>query len=227
MNRSMTTPRYFEQNSESSQYGKDPFVCLFAPSIGYNHSHNTPFVCHNSPSVCLRRRISHFAGFSLIELMIVLAVLGIMAAWAAPNLMKVMDKSTVTTIANTLVADLGLARSEAIKRRVSIGVCKSIDGLNCAPAASWKNGWIIWADRNGNNIQDAADEILRVREQNTNPRLVFAGNGNNSFLFTPSGMTTLGAAVANISICYEAAIGRNVEVSLTGNAKVGKRPVGC
>jgi type IV fimbrial biogenesis protein FimT len=74
-------------------------------------------------------------GFTLIELTVVIAIVAILAAMAAPNLSTFIDTMDAKSAAMDLVGDLITARSEALKRNTSITV-SPISGV-------WSNGWQI------------------------------------------------------------------------------------
>ncbi|MBV5333049.1 GspH/FimT family pseudopilin, partial [bacterium] len=67
-------------------------------------------------------------GITLVESMVVVAILGILAAIAVPSFKSTIESSRRTTYANQLLEDLALARSEAIKRGGRVGVCPSSHG---------------------------------------------------------------------------------------------------
>lgn len=85
-------------------------------------------------------------GFSLIELMITIALAGILMAVAAPSMQKMFKTNRVQTEASSFVGDLMLARTEAVKRGQNVSVCVSSDGLNCLAANTWNSGWIVFSD---------------------------------------------------------------------------------
>ena len=107
------------------------------------------------------------AGFTLIELMVTIAVGVILLTLAAPSFQDIIQNNRVTAQANDFVTALNLARSEAIKRGVSVTVCKSNDGTSCGGAGvNWQDGWIIFLDIDGDGTVDTADGdvILRTHE---------------------------------------------------------------
>ncbi|KAF1709464.1 pre-pilin like leader sequence [Pseudoxanthomonas kalamensis DSM 18571] len=88
--------------------------------------------------------ISHIRqndGFTLIELMVTVAVLAILVTLAVPSFTSLINSNRLTGQANSLVADLQLARSEAIRRNRTITVCRSTDGATCAGATG---AWETW-----------------------------------------------------------------------------------
>ena len=85
-------------------------------------------------------------GFTLIELMVTLVVLGIVLGIAIPNFRSVQQATRLTAQVNDLVSTLGYARVEALKRGARVTVCKSSDGSTCTTGGSWDQGWIVFND---------------------------------------------------------------------------------
>lgn len=92
-------------------------------------------------------------GFSVIELMIGVAVLAILVALAAPSLTSVINNNRLAAQANEFVTALQLARSEAVRLNSAVSVCHSSNGTSCSAAGDTWSGWIT--------IVDATDEVLR------------------------------------------------------------------
>jgi type IV fimbrial biogenesis protein FimT len=101
-------------------------------------------------------------GFTLIELMVTLSVLGILLAVAAPNLQMFVQNSRLTSQTSELVGDLNFARSEAVKRGGTVTICASADGATCSGALTWETGWIVFNDGNADSAVNGADTVLRV-----------------------------------------------------------------
>jgi type IV fimbrial biogenesis protein FimT len=138
-------------------------------------------------------------GFTLTELMVVIGVLAILLAIAAPSFTGVINSNRLATQANEVVASLQLARSEAIRRNARVIVCRSIDGTACV-TASGQGEWITFIDADGSGTAQAA-EILRV--SSISPP-VLVSNLVDRITFRPNGVATdaAGALLATtITVC--------------------------
>jgi len=108
---------------------------------------------------------TRLAGFSLIELMVVISIAGILSAIGVPHLQKTMQDNNMTALHNELLAALSFTRNTAITRGSSVTLCKAnaaADGC-AAVAASWENGWIVFADKDNDGVVDGGEEVLRVK----------------------------------------------------------------
>ena len=114
-------------------------------------------------------------GFTLIEVLVVISILGILLVLALPNISSFGHGARLSSYSNRFLFSLFLARSEAIKRNSWVVVCKSNDGVSCSPDGYWSQGWIVFADRN-NNIQVDQGEDLLLVEKALEPDWVVFGN---------------------------------------------------
>lgn len=87
-------------------------------------------------------------GFTLIELMITLALAAIILTLGVPSFNETIRTNRVATQVNELVTALHLARSEAIKRATAVTVCASADQATCSGSKDWRTGWIVVTDDN-------------------------------------------------------------------------------
>ena len=137
------------------------------------------------------------SGITLIELMVVVALVAILAAMAAPNLSDLFINNRLSTAANELVAALNTARSEAMKRGavVTMRRCGSVDPeTGCAAASGkgedWGGGWFMFVDLNRDRSRDGGEEILRL------------GQAVNSPLTLYQNTVTMGSAAQNGTIAF-------------------------
>lgn len=90
-------------------------------------------------------------GFTLLELMIIIAVAGIVAALAVPNYLASRERAKLRGATSNLVADFELARSRAIRENGNVAVVFSADG----------RGYSVFEDFNSNWTRDADERMLR------------------------------------------------------------------
>ena len=117
-------------------------------------------------------------GFSLIELMVALAIASILLGLAVPSLRGLLGESRISAVTNDFVYALQLSRSEAIKRAAPVVMCASSNPLSAPPACSasaYQSGWVVFADNNADATLDAGDTIV-----------LQAGGGGAGVNFTPS-----------------------------------------
>ncbi len=105
-------------------------------------------------------------GFTLIEMLVVVALVAILASLAAPGFNSMIASRSVASAASAMADDYRFARSEAIKRGGYVTLCRSLDAAACTTdVGSWHTGWLVFSDYNGNGALDAgSDTVLRVQQ---------------------------------------------------------------
>ena len=103
-------------------------------------------------------------GFSLIELIITLAVIAIVSSIAMTFSGAFLQDNRISTANNDLVSSIHYARSTAVTRGTSTSICASSDGMTCTSTA-WELGWIVFTDEGSAGVVDGTDRILKVSNQ--------------------------------------------------------------
>lgn len=163
-------------------------------------------------------------GFTLIELMITLAVAAILLTIGIPSFTDFIKNNRLVSYTNEFVAGAHLARSEAIKRRRYGYVCASSNQTSCTGGTNWAVGWITWIDDNGDGVTQSS-ELISAR-QALNATVTFTSNGASSFRFDPMGIST---TTATFTLCDDRTgeQGRTIGVSNSGRVGISPTPAGC
>ena len=113
-------------------------------------------------------------GFTLVELLVTVAIIGISLTLGVPAFKDTIRNSVLTSVINEFVASLNFARSEAVKRGVFVTVRKT----STSSSVGWEGGWQVFTDINSNGeLNSSDDQVLRVHEP-LRSNLTLRGNHN-------------------------------------------------
>lgn len=175
-------------------------------------------------------------GFTLIELMIVVALLAIISAFALPAFQSFIASNRLTSEANELLAGLNLARSEAVRTQRHVVLCRTngvvevdpsdpncpmkIEGCVETSAGSWQ-GWAVFVDSDSNGVYARSECVVRTHVPSGSLNVVSnndLGSTGNRIKFRPDGLAraqdSMALQNAGISVCDSSG-----SLSLTANAR--------
>ena len=181
----------------------------------------------------MKRSAARYRGFTLIELMVTIAIAAILMVVAVPSLVTYQRNSEMTSFANSLLASINAARGEAMKRGRYAMVVPA-DGL------LWSSGWIVFVDVDRSGAYNAATTDVLVLTKEAPPSyLTVSGNGiaNEAapyIMFDPSGYAakkstsvnppnlTLTITRNDVPASEVAEQTRRLIIAITGRARVCK-----
>lgn len=145
-------------------------------------------------------------GVTLLEALIVLAVMTILLGVAVPALADMLAEARRISTVNAIVATMNRARHAAVTERRRVTVCPSGDGVHCN--GEWSDGWILWAE----------SEPVSHRQPALRGSIQVAAN-RARFRFNPHGLR---ATNGTLVVCASGR-GSAVVVSHTGRARATRR----
>ncbi|MEE9494788.1 MAG: GspH/FimT family pseudopilin [Gammaproteobacteria bacterium] len=101
-------------------------------------------------------------GFTLVELMITIAIAAIVMTIAVPSFNTTIQNSRITTQTNEMVSAINLARMEAIHRGTNVSLCASSNQSSCTGSNDWSVGWIVYEDSVAAGATTTVAEVIRV-----------------------------------------------------------------
>lgn len=143
-----------------------------------------------------------FRGFTLVELMMAIAILAILAMIAIPSFIALITNNRVSSQVNLVIGSINVARSEAVKHGRAASLCASSNGTSCT-GTDLGAGWIVFDDIGADGTVDTADTVIKIYP---------AMPGGMSAPFTVANITFLGTgrpvgafSGANMNVCPPAA----------------------
>lgn len=126
-------------------------------------------------------------GFTLLELLVTLAVAAILAAVAVPGLRQFVTSTRASTQTNTLLTGLQRARSQAVNKPAMVTICPSVDGTACQ-GNNWNRGWIIRISKSDGQQRARVAQVGNPMSDGTT--LLNPSSAPERIEFTPAGAIT-------------------------------------
>jgi type IV fimbrial biogenesis protein FimT len=150
-------------------------------------------------------------GFTLVEMMTVLAVVAILLTVAAPSFSDFIVTQRIRNASYELFADLSYARSEALKRN------GTVDVASASGTSAWAGGWTISVTASGTTTT--------LRSHAAFPDSMVITGPSNALSFARDGRTTLGLGAAEATFVIDDTAGkttipsRTIQVNASGRAR--------
>jgi type IV fimbrial biogenesis protein FimT len=154
-------------------------------------------------------------GFTLLELMVTVMIVGILLTIGVPNFMEFQRNNAMTAAANDLISAVLLARTEAVKRQAPITLCASADATTPAPTCGVgaNTGYIVFVDAvnplvpaptDGNAVVDGGETVLLQHAAPTGTMTV--ASDSTYITFAPTGWSQQAAgqlqpSLASVLFC--------------------------
>ena len=134
-------------------------------------------------------------GFTLIELMIAIALVAILLATAVPALDDFTNDARQTGVINDFIASIHLARNTAITTNSRVTMCASASGADCE-FTSWDSGWIVFGDLNSNGSLDGGETIVSASAA-AEGLSIQSGEFPAALMYRPNGRAMTAALTGN------------------------------
>jgi len=177
--------------------------------------------------------IHYFNGFTIIELMITIVIAAILIGVAIPSFTELIRDNQTATQSARFIADLNMARSEAVKRGINVFVCKSSDRATCTNGSNWESGWLVIADADRDAGFDAG-AVLHVNQGlDANFTLrASQGNFNNWVRYDSNGAANGdgGGNSETFKLCRpdaNTAESRQIDITATGRVNLKEGTAAC
>ena len=175
--------------------------------------------------------------FTLIELLIAMAMLVIVVAIGAPSMSSLLKSNELKGGLSVLYSALAFARDEAVTRRSQVTICGTKDALVCSEEPDMTSGWLIFSDVNENGKLDLADCnpildcVLRIQEPISSGATLTASA--NWIAYGRNGELDIDGA-SSIRLCRSDAEAVNdsnrsltINIAASGNARSSKGSTKC
>ena len=171
-----------------------------------------------------RMAVGNCAGFTATELLVALAVAGVLMTLAVPGFAGLARSAGLSAAANELLAALHMARSAAVLRGLPVAVCLTADNNTCvAVPDSAATGWLVFVPE-GSAAATRPAVVGEVLTRFHLPDRLTVSASRPTVTFWP---VTRAAATSTFDLCDLAGAGRSIVLSQTGRPRVATEAASC
>lgn len=165
------------------------------------------------------------AGYTMLELLVVLGIVGVLAVIAAPSFQDSIRRNGRDSAMLDLMSALALARSEAITQGRLVSICRSTNSTGCAATSGgdWDDGWVVFTDAGTAGVVTAGDTLLQVYGSgNDQAKVLLKTRANGNFAgdylrFDEDGFLANSTTGAWFKFCDQANVQLNARAVLLSN----------
>lgn len=155
-------------------------------------------------------------GFTLVELMVTIALVAILLAIAVPSFSTLIESSRERATRDTLVSSIYAAKQQALSKRINVYLCPTTNGTSCNAALVWGSDWLVYEDIDDNNNFSNGDIIVSYVDSKTTQIRSTTGQ----IRFSPTGHsdanTFLVCSNTDNTIVYQIVLSRMGRVRIFG-----------
>ena len=179
-------------------------------------------------------------GISIVELVVSLAIVAILATTGVPAFSSFIQSNRLNESSFDMLATINLARTEAVKRRTRVLLCRSADPTLPTPscggsANTWTTGWLVFASGDSNSTYEAGtDTLLGIGlVDSSNVTVITNSTSDNNLEYNSDGTTNESGGTARFALCDQrgGAQGRQINIPPHGRPKFVKgnsaSPINC
>lgn len=167
-------------------------------------------------------------GLTLVELVTAMAVASVLMAVAVPSFRGLALNTQRSSVMTGIGASILFARSETLKRGITITICPSSNGTDCSSGAApeWNQGWVLFEDGNGNQQVDSGETLLRVIRFDSPSFSMTGANGlQKGITFLQGGFPS---ATGQLDFCEtDGDHSRTVNLNVVGRITIDSIDGGC
>ncbi|KRG43372.1 hypothetical protein ARC20_10015 [Stenotrophomonas panacihumi] len=163
------------------------------------------------------------AGFTLVELLVTLAVLAVLLGVGVPAFRGSLERQRISAAIFTVAAQFATARNSAITRREVVSLCPSPGGEGCAEGLDWSSGWLMYGGAHRASQPESPEAVLRHFPPPGHASLrVHSSTGRRALHFLPDGRSA--GSNLRLRICLGGALRGEVVVNNLGRIRSRRLP---